>query len=158
MSHNWSRLSPRILLLDFGDGCWRSNIIMSCFRCWWHFRCFAIFSSTSLTINENLLSKFTVHKLHFQSDDIIIIRTTHCWYCHVANSLIRSGFWFFWCDLVTFLEWNRVETFFYWGTDLVILSYMVLLLIKLKRGHPKSYEVKFGKRNVIWNILWNGPL
>ena len=69
MSHNWIRLSPWIHssyiiwvilydsyclnmegYIDFHEGCWRSNanhllIIMSFFRCWWHFRCFAIFSS-----------------------------------------------------------------------------------------------------------------
>ena len=38
---------------------------------------FAISSPTSLTPYGNLLSKCTVHKLHFQSDDIIIIGTTH---------------------------------------------------------------------------------
>ena len=69
MSHNWIRLSPWIHssyiiwiilydsyclnmegYIDFHEGCWRSNanhllIIMSFFRCWWHFRCFAIISS-----------------------------------------------------------------------------------------------------------------
>ena len=52
----------------------------------------------------NLLSKFIVDNVHRQSDDITLepVGTSHCWYCHVAVAL----FWFFWCELFMFLEWN----------------------------------------------------